>query len=32
MSERWKADPKLEFEVDGVGDKYVSSAKLSAAE
>ena len=30
IGERWKADPKLEFEVDAVGDKYVSSAKLSA--
>jgi hypothetical protein len=27
---RWKDDPKLEFEVDSVGDRYVSSAKLSA--
>jgi hypothetical protein len=30
IGERWKADPKLEFEVDAVGDNYVSSAKLSA--
>jgi hypothetical protein len=30
IGERWKADPKLEFEVDAVGDNYVASAKLSA--
>lgn len=30
IGERWKADPKLEFEVDAVGDNYVSSATLSA--
>lgn len=30
IGERWKADPKLEFEVDAVGDDYVASAKLSA--
>jgi hypothetical protein len=30
IGERWKADPQLEFEVDAVGDSYVSSAKLSA--
>jgi hypothetical protein len=30
IGERWKADPKLEFEVDAVGDNYVSSAKVSA--
>lgn len=30
IGERWKSDPHLEFEVDAVGDKYVSSAKLSA--
>jgi hypothetical protein len=30
IGERWKADPTLEFEVDTVGDIYVSSAKLSA--
>jgi CYTH domain len=30
IGERWKADPKLEFEVDAIGDNYVSSAKLSA--
>jgi hypothetical protein len=30
LSERWKSDPKLELEVDAVGDKYVTSAKLGA--
>ncbi len=30
IGERWKASPQLEFEVDAVGDKYVSSAKFSA--
>jgi hypothetical protein len=30
IGERWKDDEKLEFEVDAVGDNYVSSAKLSA--
>ena len=29
IGERWKDDPGLEFEVDAVGDRYVSSAKLS---
>jgi hypothetical protein len=30
LSERWKSDPKLELEVDAVGDEYVTSAKLGA--
>ncbi len=30
VGDRWKDDPRLEFEVDVVGDRYVSSAKLSA--
>jgi hypothetical protein len=30
IGERWKNDPQLEFEVDVVGDQYVSSAKLSS--
>jgi hypothetical protein len=30
IGERWKDDEKLEFEVDALGDDYVSSAKLSA--
>jgi hypothetical protein len=30
VGDRWKDNPDLEFEVDVVGGKYVSSAKLSA--
>jgi hypothetical protein len=30
IGKRWKHDPKLEFEVDAVGERFVSSAKLSA--
>jgi hypothetical protein len=30
LSRRWKSHPKLELEVDAVGDTYVSSAKLGA--
>jgi hypothetical protein len=30
LSQRWKSDPKLELEVDAVGDEYVTSAKLGA--
>ena len=30
IRERWKSDPQLELEVDAVGDRYVTSAKLSA--
>jgi hypothetical protein len=30
LSQPWKSDPKLELEVDAVGDEYVTSAKLGA--
>ena len=30
IGKRWMHNPQLEFEVDAVGDNYVSSAKLSA--
>jgi hypothetical protein len=32
LSEYWKDHPDLEFEVDAVGDRYVSSASLGASQ